>query len=68
MTQRRAAALLAGAPVLGIDCEWQPAMREGQSQSATPVAILQVSAAASQRHSAYHNQHSDQHGRAVPCC
>lgn len=38
----RAAALLAGAPVLGIDCEWQPAMREEESNSRAPVAILQV--------------------------
>ena len=40
----RAAALLAGAPVLGIDCEWQPALRADESQSAAPVAILQVAA------------------------
>lgn len=42
----RAGALLAGAPVLGIDCEWQPAMRADESQSAAPVAILQVAACA----------------------
>lgn len=41
----RAAALLAGAPVLGIDCEWQPAMREEESNSRAPVAILQVASA-----------------------
>jgi hypothetical protein len=42
----RAVALLAGAPVLGIDCEWQPALRADESQSAAPVAILQVAACA----------------------
>lgn len=43
----RAAALLAGAAVLGVDCEWQPAglaapSSEAASESATPVSLLQV--------------------------